>query len=218
MLIDLHCHSAERSEDASSSLAELAAAARAAGLDGVCVTDHDGFWPREALEEIGRAAGILLIPGCEVNTDSGHALVFGPDEYRFGFHHPERLAAAVEAAGGALVAAHPYRRVLPPDASPGDETFGVALDRALESPLLKHAAAIETLNGRGAARENAFALELASRARLPCVGSSDAHDASGVGSVATSFERPVGSLKELVAELRAGRVRPWTSDPSVPAG
>ena len=103
MLIDLHCHSAERSDDASSSLAELAAAARAAGLDGICVTDHDTFWPREALEETSRATGILLIPGCEVNTDSGHALVFGPDEYRFGFHHPERLAAAVVAAGGALV-------------------------------------------------------------------------------------------------------------------
>lgn len=210
MLIDLHCHSAERSDDASSSLAELAEAARATGLDGICVTDHDTFWPREALEETGRAAGILLIPGCEVNTDSGHALVFGLDEYRFGFHHPERLAAAVVRAGGLLVSAHPYRRVLPPGATPGDEKFAAAVDRALESPLLKHVAAVETVNGRAAAAENAFALELASRAGLACVGSSDAHDASGIGSVATAFERPVTSLEEVVTELRAGRVNPWT--------
>ena len=209
MLIDLHCHSAERSDDASSSLAELAAAARAAGLDGVCVTDHDTFWAREALEETGRATGILLIPGCEVNTDSGHALVFGPDEYRFGFHHPERLAAAVQAAGGALVVAHPYRRVLPPDASPGDGRFVAALERALGNPLLGFASAIEAVNGRGSEAENAFAEELAARTELPRVGSSDAHDASGIGRDATSFEHPVASVEDLVTELRAGRVRPW---------
>ena len=113
MLIDLHCHTALRSDDSAASLASLAEVAAARGLDGLCVTDHDAFWPPADLVPVARESGILVIPGCEINTDAGHVLAFGLEEYRFGLHHPEVLAEEVRAAGGAMVLAHPYRRVLP---------------------------------------------------------------------------------------------------------
>ena len=70
------------------------------------------------------------------------------------------------------------------------------------------------VDGRGTEAENAFAEELAARAELPSVGSSDAHDASGIGRDAIPFERPVSTVEELVTELFAGRVRPWGASQS----
>lgn len=209
MIIDLHCHTSERSDDSQASLRSLAKAARAAGLDGLCITDHDAFWPLAELIPIARESGILLVPGCEINTDAGHVLVFGLEGYRFGHHHPEALAEDVRAAGGAMVLAHPYRRTLPPGAKPGSDRFEAALDRALENPLVQLVDAIEVTNGRGSPPQNAFAALLAERARLPGVGASDAHDAAGAGKFATQFERRVAGVGDLARELAAGRVRPW---------
>lgn len=211
MLIDLHCHSSERSDDASASITKLAASAKSAGLDGICITDHDTFWPEETVKEISDSSGILVIPGCEINTDSGHALVFGLREYKFGFHHPKKLADAVYASGGALIAAHPYRRTIPKGSSPGELKFINAVSDSLKNPLFKYCVAIETFNGRGTATENFFSSELAVLAGLPGVGSSDAHHSSDIGRAATWFQRPVKSLTDLVDELHAGRFSVWES-------
>ena len=65
-LVDLHVHTAA-SPDGRSSLADLAAAAKRAGLDAMAICDHDLCTPvPEALE------GVLLIPACEVSTRAGH--------------------------------------------------------------------------------------------------------------------------------------------------
>ena len=99
--IDLHIHS-ERSPDGCMTLAEIAARARAAGLDGAAVCDHD-----RTLEEVPEFPDFLLIPGVEVSTEYGHLLglfVREPIGTR-------RFAEAVErihSQGGLAVLAHPF--------------------------------------------------------------------------------------------------------------
>ena len=63
---DLHVHTAA-SPDGRSSLEDLTAAAAAAGLQALAVTDHDRCTPVPAAMN-----GILLIPGCELSTRAGH--------------------------------------------------------------------------------------------------------------------------------------------------
>ena len=78
MLIDLHAHTYPKSDDSFVSVDELVDAARQHGLDGICLTEHDDFWPMEAARDAQsstRHPGVARI--AEINTDAGHVLVFG---------------------------------------------------------------------------------------------------------------------------------------------
>ncbi len=207
MLIDLHTHTHPLSDDSLLSPDDLIEAARAAGLDGVCLTEHDFAWDPEKLRDLARRHRFLVLPGIEVNTEDGHILAFGLDRYVYGLHRVAALARAVAAAGGALVAAHPYRRQLPFEPHDGP-SWSDALERAVANPAYRHVAAVEAHNGRGDDRENRFSQELCARLRLPAVAASDAHHPLDVGRCATEFERRIARLQDLIAELRAGRFRP----------
>ena len=137
----------------------------------------------------------------------GVFLAFGLDQYVYGMHRTAELARIVDEAGGALVAAHPYRRQLPFELrDEGDWTE--PLERAVANPAYRYVCAIETLNGRGRERENAFSQALGERLGLPAVAASDAHQRSDVGRYATAFQRDIADVPDLVRELNAGRFRP----------
>ena len=204
MLIDLHCHTWPLSDDSFLSADDLIDAAKAAGLDGVCLTEHDFFWEGERVQALAEKHNFLVIPGAELNTEDGHMLVFGLERYVYGMHRIQELAGLVEEAGGAIIAAHPYRRQLPFQVA-GEAAYREALARAACNPAYRYACAIEDLNGRGSPLENRFAAELRARLGLPGCGGSDAHDRAGVGRCATSFQRPISGLSDLIGELRAGR-------------
>ena len=142
-----------------------------------------------------------------MNTEDGHLLVFGLERYVYGMHRSAELARLVEEAGGVLIAAHPYRRQLPFHFR-HDGDWSQALARALANPAYRHVCAMETLNGRGSERENAFARELCDRLGLPAVAASDAHQREDIGRCATRFERDVTDVPSLLRELRAGRFQP----------
>ena len=72
--------------------------------------DFLSFWTDEEVQNLYSKHNFLVLPGCEINTESGHVLVFGLGIYEFGMHKAEFLQAAIEKAGGAMIAAHPYRR------------------------------------------------------------------------------------------------------------
>ena len=113
----------------------------------------------------------------------------------------------MDEAGGAIIVAHPYRRHFPIGAEPEDERYYPALTRACESPLFRVADAIEVLNGRGSEKENAFSQEISEKLNLRGVAASDAHRIEDIGSCATLFQRKIGNLQDLIAELKAGRFR-----------
>lgn len=211
-LVDLHCHTAAGSPDSSARLDALAAAAASRGLDALCVTDHDHFWRDGEIPPA--ASGLKIFAGCEINTDAGHVLVFGLDGYRFGYHHPERLAEAVERVRGAMVWAHPYRRRLLPGVEPDSPGWIDAVEQAAAGPLGQLVHAIEVSNGRGTAFENLFAGAVARALGKPQTGASDAHTAPEAGRFATALDRPVSTVHELAGVIRAGGVRPGAGSAS----
>ena len=100
----VHVHT-ERS-DGTGTLEEIAAAARAAALDFVVVTDHDST---DAGVESGYTDGVLVLGGTEVSTRAGHVLGVGLRPQRtFRYSDSARDALRdVHDLGGVAFAAHP---------------------------------------------------------------------------------------------------------------
>ena len=206
-LIDLHTHTRPLSHDSFLTPDDLIEAAKAEGLDGICLTEHDFFWEADAVAELGRSHDFLVIPGVEVNTEFGHTLVFGLERFVFGMHKLSDLVRLVGEAGGAMVGAHPYRRQLPFELRDSGDWSG-ALEQTQGNESYAHADAIETYNGRGTERQNQFSLEVCRRLGLPAAAGSDSHERADVGRCATEFKATIGGLADLIAELRAGRCKP----------
>lgn len=209
MIIDLHTHTQEYSSCSHLPVEDLIAQAMAVGLDGVAVTDHSRIGGAEAAQDLGAKYGFPVFRGVEVHTTLGDILVFGlyrsfPWEMDGG-----RLLSMVEQAGGAAIAAHPFR-AMGHALGHALRIAGIALDRALDRrPELGSFAAVEVLNGSDGDREASQARRLAQALALPGVGGSDAHFAPEVGSTATLFPDPISTDEELIAALRAGHCSPW---------
>ncbi|NPC95959.1 PHP domain-containing protein [Nocardioides sp. zg-DK7169] len=81
MRIDLHTHS--RVSDGTQTPAELVAAARAAGLDVLALTDHDTAAGWDEAADAARRVGIELVRGMEISTTHHghgvHLLAYLPD-------------------------------------------------------------------------------------------------------------------------------------------
>jgi hypothetical protein len=206
-LIDLHTHTRPLSHDSLLTPDDLIDAAKAAGLDGVCLTEHDFFWEYDAAAELARRHDFVVIPGIEVNTEHGHTLVFGLERFVFGMHRLADLVRLVGEAGGAMVGAHPYRRQLPFELRDSGDWSG-ALEQTLRNESYAHVSAIETYNGRGTERQNEFSLAVCQRLGLAATAGSDSHEAADVGRCATEFSGRIGGLGDLITELRAGRCKP----------
>ena len=203
MIIDLHTHTRTGSDDSFIDIPGLVARARSTGLDGVCITDHEWFWQRDAIEKLNREHGFLILPGVEMNTDEGHLLVFGLEKYVFGMHRTEFLKQVLDDIGAVMVLAHPYRRNMH-----YGETVEQSVERYSRHSVFRYVDIIETHNGRATERQNRFSRELCHRLKLKATGGSDAHQLSDMPSGATFFERRISSVEDLITELKAGRFRP----------
>jgi predicted metal-dependent phosphoesterase TrpH len=192
MLFDLHVHTAI-STCSRLTVAEILGNARARGLDGVCLTDHDTMAVREVVREGLQADGLCVIVGMEYSTGGGDFLLFGAFEDLAPGLCAEDLLTLVEARRGAAVMAHPCRA-----SRPGREDLVAAGLTRL----------VELMNGRNTPEENA---RLAAWTRVyPLVGcgGSDAHSLAELGRVGTRLLTPVSSRTELVWALRRGLCRP----------
>ncbi len=214
MLVDTHTHTSSHSDDSTLSPDDLIDAAKNAGLHGVCITDHDYFCTPEDALSLSRRHDFLVLPGCEINTDGGHVLVFGLEKYAFGMHKVDYLGRLVAEAGGAMVAAHPHRRRLLTGQDHSRQDVETMLEAATADPLFGLCHAVETLNGRATERDREFSTELARRLAKPGLGGSDCHEASQVGRAATWFDRSISCVEELIREIRAGRFEAMA--PAVP--
>ena len=176
--LDLHIHS-EHSPDGRMALDEIVACARARGLQGVAVCDHD-----RALTETCNAPDFLLIPGIELSTDRGHLL---------GLFVTEQIEAReLDACGGLAVMAHPFER------SSDAQRLDAYLDR-LDG--------IEVWNGRADRKNpqaNAMACALAQRAAKPVTAGSDAHLPEEIGNGVVTLEADALTLPAVRAALLRG--------------
>jgi hypothetical protein len=103
---DFHSHTVH--SDGSLEVVELAALAAGRGLDVVAVTDHNTVSHHAALVAAGAHAGILLVPGQEVTTDSGHANCFGAIGWIDFRDPPDRWQHEATARGGVMSVNHPW--------------------------------------------------------------------------------------------------------------
>ena len=111
-MVDVSCvvHVHTTYSDGTATVAELVAAAAAAGVDALLVTDHDTLG---ALSDgwQGRRDGVCVLVGTEVSPKGGHYLAFGVDrEIRHAGRSALEIAEAVREAGGVGFAAHPFSR------------------------------------------------------------------------------------------------------------
>lgn len=204
LIIDLHAHTYPDSDDSNLTLPELIIKSKDKGLDGICVTDHDRFLDTNIAKEMTQEYGILVISGAEVTTDSGHALVFGLTEYVFGMHNPTFLKKLVDNVGGAMIAAHPYRRAYIPGKPRQSNSYGSMVIDASANPLYAISDAIETGNGRGSVEENTFSEDIQFHLDMNGVGSSDSHTSSDIGKYATEFHAQIADLYDLISALKSG--------------
>jgi len=212
LFIDLHTHTFPNSDDSFMSPDELVEAARGLRLDGLCITEHDYFWNPADILALSRRHNFLVLPGCEVNTDAGHVLVFGLEKYVFGMHKVAFLRQLVEQTGGVIVAAHPYRRRYLSERAQIPEDYRSMVDRACADEFFSFCDAIEVLNGRATDGETGFSLNLSRRLGLGMAGGSDSHRLTHLGNVATRFQNKIACFEDFIREMRAGRFAPVVLD------
>ncbi|MBI4337751.1 MAG: PHP domain-containing protein [Chloroflexi bacterium] len=214
MLIDLHVHTYPRSDDSYLMAEELVKQAKAVGLDGICLTEHDGFWDPKDTRYLSEKHDFLVLGASEVNTEEGHLLVFGLDRYVFGMHRASFVREMIEERRGAVIVAHPYRRTFWEEQARDPVAYRAMVQRACENPIYRFCHGVETFNGRGLPQQNAFSQEVSRTLGLPGAGSGDAHRLEDVGRYATEFDAPIRELRDLIREVRAGQFRPAALRPS----
>ena len=196
LLIDLHVHT-ELSNDGRSSIAKLAEAAVARGLDAIVLTDHDAC----VLDAPIRMGSVWLLPGCEISTTSGNVLgvLFDktPDIAALranGLPKASATLAMLRECGAVTVLAHPYEKKSAMPDAPVD--------------------CIECANARVHIRNpdaNKRADELASSLGIPKTGGSDAHCAGEVGNAYSVIGATDCSLPALREAILCGLCEPVLS-------
>jgi predicted metal-dependent phosphoesterase TrpH len=209
MKFDLHIHESKHSKDSRLELEQIVLEAKAQGLDGIAVTDHDVLGLRSQARFLSARHDLMIFVGVEVSTSRGDILVLGVDELPQAEGgnrlEPQVLIDYVNERGGATIAAHPFR------------DNGRGLGNSIFE--LSGLTAIEGYNGRTFLKHNALAVEAASKLGMPVTGGSDAHKPGEVGTYATQVDAAVHSERDLIRALKLGQCHPVSlkSLPVLPA-
>lgn len=187
---DLHVHS-DYSPDGHSTVEEILRSAKAKGLDGVAITDHDTTaGSRKALEIRDQVApGLIVIPGEEVSTKAGHLIVLGiTKDIPPGMSVKDTIAMA-RSMGGTIVVPHPDQRT----------RHGMRIPRGVD--------AIEVYNSRYIlGYHNFMTSRKVSKRKMPAVAGSDAHVASMIGNAVTVINAQ-RDLNSVLKAIREGKTR-----------
>ncbi len=173
-----HVHTTR--SDGRGTVEEVAAAAKAAGLHFVVLTDHNDFTPREP----AFVDGVLMVPGVEISTAHGHLVAFGmrrPLEGVRPWMDGGEAEAAVERAGGVSVLAHPVQERNPwrhPEAARRADGFELYSADTFFRDALRHPFS----------------------RLLPAVGASFGQPVHGVMLLVESRPEPTARLLELTRE------------------
>jgi predicted metal-dependent phosphoesterase TrpH len=187
MIIDLHVHTNKYSKCSLLPPDEAVKRAKAHGLDGICLVEHNAIWDKEEIKYLCESHKYLVLRGMEVDTGYGHILVFGLDSYSKEMQDIEWLRAIVKQRGGLMVAAHPFRTPVYPQNAYGDWQLNLPFEQGVKRRLFSLVDGIEIFNSRSKPGESLFSLKIAQFLHLKTVAGSDAHKLSEVGASATVF-------------------------------
>ena len=194
MLLDLHIHTT-LSPCSQLNVEDAITRAKARGLDGICITDHNTMGVRHLLSEGVQDNGLCVLFGMEYFTAQGDFLLFGPFETLQPDLPADLLLNIVAQSGGVAVAAHPFRR-------------GRSLDRRIIEQ--GRCGAVESLNGRNTPSENSAVKQWRQHFDLIECGGSDAHTIEEVATFATRFFAPVRTRSDLIHLLKNNLCQPET--------
>ncbi|MEV3990448.1 CehA/McbA family metallohydrolase [Streptomyces sp. NPDC049837] len=196
---DCHLHSVY--SDGRRTPAEVAAAARAAGLDFINTSEHNTHAAHRAWEGLW-GDDLLILTGEEVTTRNGHVVAVGTDpgtfvdwRYRARDNRFGHYARAIRRAGGLVVPAHPHATCIG-----CNWKFGFA-----------EADVVEVWNGSYTPDDEVTLADWDStlatgRRWTPAMGSSDAHrEPQKVGEPQTVVLADDLTREAILVGLRAGR-------------
>ncbi|MCX4981510.1 CehA/McbA family metallohydrolase [Streptomyces sp. NBC_00572] len=195
---DCHLHTVY--SDGRRTPAEVAALARAAGLDFLTATEHNTHGGHGAWAELA-GDDLLILLGEEVTTRNGHVLALGTDpgtfvdwRYRARDNRFGHFAREIRRAGGLVVPAHPHATCI----------------GCMWKFGLGDADAVEVWNGPFTPDDEVslagWDAALAQGRWTPAMGNSDAHrDPDRVGTPQTVVLADDLSREAILAGLRAGR-------------
>jgi predicted metal-dependent phosphoesterase TrpH len=194
---DHHLHTSRHSPDSIISPPVLIECARAAGLDGVVITEHDYQWtPDELADLAARAEGLKVFAGAEVSAIEGHFLVYGLPDLELapcgiGLGN---LLEVVRRHDAAIVAAHPFR---------WGQDFAALV--AEHGPAFD---ALELVSNNVTRETRQKTAELLRAHPMGATGSSDGHEPEVIGCYYTEFPGTIETLSDFIAALRHGEGRP----------
>jgi predicted metal-dependent phosphoesterase TrpH len=203
--VDMHSHTMW-SGDSTTTPEELADAVTEAGLDVLCITDHNEI--KGAIDLVGRLACRVIV-GAELRTHAGEIIgLFLNERIPTGIE-PAAAARAIRGQGGIVYIPHPY--------DPMRRNISeAALDALIDEELVD---AIEVINAKTSLLSlNRRAASTAVACDVAAGAGSDAHVPDAIGAAYVEmpdFDGP----DDFLAKLRLGRPvghhwdepRPWSS-------
>jgi predicted metal-dependent phosphoesterase TrpH len=113
MKYELHCHThyskgTKIPKEALLSPEDIFRVAKKKGFSGVAITDHrvNTAWKEARLAS--KKYGVMFIPGIEVESDKGHVLAIGINEFVKSFQPLDETIDEIHSQGGIAIAAHPF--------------------------------------------------------------------------------------------------------------
>ncbi len=186
--IDLHVHT-KYSPDGFMDVSLVIGRAKAAGLAGVAITDHNTCGAVSEALEVGKKENFLVIPGVEVKSRSGDIIGLGITTAPKKGMSARETISKIHELGGIAVAAHPYSILFHPCRMRGTvKTAGFDAIEVFNS---------RTYVGNGAARKAAMNLG------IPMTAGSDSHLASEIGGAYTVVDcenADVGSVLDAISK------------------
>lgn len=205
MLLDLHTHSVA-SDDSRATVEQYikwvnVLRRKGKSIDGFVLTEHRQFDHDVDYTKLASDNGIIILKGAELDTDTGHFLVYGISEQitaELDFSDvnmsAQNLVDICDTYGGIAIPAHPGRA-------------GIGFAEYLDGGVTGFEAvkSVEQLNGSNRPGEGEKAESLIKAKGYLGTGGSDAHIVSAIGTCMTSFEKTINNESDLVQELRNGR-------------
>lgn len=190
MKIDFHVHT-NRSIDAVHTPREMVKRSKAAGLDGIAITDHNRLFPWIEAQWLSKEFGIVVIPGLEGGNIAvqKHWIALGITHNITDFRLSiKKILSLIRSDSGVSIAPHPHARL-------GYADYGtIRFD------------AVEVLNG---SEPHANSL-ITNTGKIPEVGGSDAHAVSMLGFTWTDVAAD-GAVEDILEAVRHGRCTPGGS-------
>lgn len=183
-ILDLHVHTVY-SGDSTCEVENAILSAKAKGLDGIAITDHDSVAGLEEAREFARDKDFLVIPGIEVSSKDGHILGLGIEKTV-----PQGLPAdstvnKIRDQGGVAIAAHPFSVNLRP-----------------LSPLKSDFDAIEVFNSRRYIG-NRLTKKYVDHNHIPATAGSDAHFCDEIGLAGVRIDANL-KVNDILDEIKRG--------------